>query len=158
VGHGFVDFVSSLFRLEDLKFHDCEMEAEHLMALILDSHIPHANMICPHLAILSFNNTTLPGDVLVQVLESRAPLPGISWEQRCLRSVEVLSSDLGHDSVALENIVQACEGYLIFRFTPYIPWGPTSPNRWGSDVENWGVGSWVEEGSWAEEGSSEEGS
>ena len=129
MGHRFVDFVSILFHLEDLRFEQCDMEAEHLKALILDRHIPHVNMVCPHLGILSFNDTTLPGDVLVQVLQSHAPLPGISWELRCLRSFEVLSCDIGHHHVALENIVQACVGHLSFPFTPHIPVG------WGSSED-----------------------
>jgi len=94
------------------------MEAEHLMAFILDCHIPPDNRICPCLATLSFNKASLSGDFFVQVLQSHAPLPGISWEHGRLRSIEVLSGDIGdHHHMACEDIEQACGGDLIFHFT-----------------------------------------
>jgi len=53
----------------------CKMEAEGLMAFILD---PHDNMGCPQLASLSFGNITIPGDILVKVVQSCTSLPGCS--------------------------------------------------------------------------------
>ena len=120
--HGFVDFISRLFHLEYLRLDMCHITAEHLEVFILDSHVPHDNIVCPRLATLSLDETTLPGDILVQVVQSRAPLSGIPWEHRCLRTVEARCLDLGDHGVALEDIREACGGCLALYLCPCCSW------------------------------------
>ena len=74
--HDFVDFMSRLSHLEYLRLDTCRITAEHLGALILDSDIPHDNMVCPRLATLSLSDKT-PVEVLFKMVQSRAPLCGI---------------------------------------------------------------------------------
>ena len=119
---GFVDFISRLFHLEYLRLDMCRITAEHLGVFVLDSHFPRGNIVCPRLATLSLNETTLPGDVLVQVVRSRAPLSGIPWENRCLRHVKAWCLDLEDHSVALEAIREACGGRLTLLLRPRCTW------------------------------------
>ena len=118
LGHGFVDFVSRLSHLEYLRLDMCHMTSEHLGAFIL-SHIPYHNMVCPRLATLSFNEVTLPGDVLIQVVQSRVPLHGIPGENRCLRTVKAWCGGLIDHYVALEDIREACSGQLTLDLGPW---------------------------------------
>ena len=127
LGHGFVDFVSRLSHLEYLRLDQCRgITAEDLGAFILDSHILHDNMVCPRLATLSFNETQLPGEVFVQVVQSRAPLSAIPSGNRWLRSVEVSSFwalGLEDHYGALEDIRQACGSCLTLHLhPPSIAW------------------------------------
>ena len=119
--HGFVDFILRLFHLEYLQLNMCHITAEHLGVFILDSHIPHDNIVCPRLATLSLGATTLPGDILVQVVQSRAPLSGIPLENRCLQTVNIWCFDLDDHDVALEDIRVACSGHLTLDLS-VTPW------------------------------------
>jgi len=108
LGGGLVDFVSRLPHLEYLEFVHCKMEAEGLMAFILD---PHDNTVCPRLASLSFRNTTIPGDILVKVVQSRTSLPGISLDT-CLCSVAVIEcAGIEDHQMSLKGIMEACGGH-----------------------------------------------
>jgi len=101
----FVDFVSRLCRLECLNIVHCEVKAEGLLAFI-----PHDNMVCPRLAALSFNNTIIPGDLLVKVVQSRTPLPENSLD-RCLCSVSVIEcAGTADHLITLKGIMEACGG------------------------------------------------
>ena len=87
--------------------------AEHLTALILDSCLPHDNMVCPKLATLSLIQETFAGEVLVEVVKSRAPLPGVPWENRCLQSVKIQCEFLRDTCITdLEVISGTCGGRL----------------------------------------------
>ena len=112
-GAGFSDFMSRLLHLECLELYGCTGTDEQFGALILDSHISDDNTVCPRLTTLSFYDTTLPGEVLVKVVQSRAQLSGVPWENRFLRSVEArrCGSDEDH-RVALERISEARGGRL----------------------------------------------
>ena len=136
--HGFVDFISRLSHLEYLRLDVCHMTAEHLGTLILDSHILRDNMVCPRLASLSVRDTTLPGGVLVQVVQSRVPLSGIPAENRCLRSVEAYCCRKLH-RVTLEDVEKACGGRLALDLHQR-PWYGSRQDGWGgmSDVDSWG--------------------
>ena len=130
--HGFVDFISRLSHLEYLRLDVCYTTAEHFGALILDSHIPRDKMVCPRLASLFVEETTLPGEVLVQVVQSRAPLSRIPAENRCLRSVEALYSCPEDHCVALEDIEKACGGHLALNLQPRGSWGISNVEGWGN--------------------------
>ena len=87
--------------------------AEHLMALILDSCLPHDNMVCPKLAMLSLIQHTLAGEVLVEMVESHAPLPGVPWANRCLQSVKIQCGFLKDTCIRdLEVISATCGSCL----------------------------------------------
>ena len=88
-GNDFGDFISRLSHLEYLELDKCDVDVGHLMALILDSCLQHDNMVCPKLATLSLIQKTFAGEVLVELVKSRAPLPGVPWENRCLQSVKI---------------------------------------------------------------------
>ena len=99
----------------------CHIMAEHLEPFILDFHIPHNNMVCPRLATISIFDATFPGEALVQVLQSCAPLLGTSLENRCLQSVKAWCCHLGnHHRVALEDISKACGGHLALNFQSFF--------------------------------------
>ena len=111
--HGFVDFISRLSHLEHLRLDECHMTDEHLLAFILDHNIPQDNMVCPKLATLSLTQQMYLNEGFVEVVESRAPLPGMPWKNRCLRSVECRYWNLpDHCRRELEDISEACGGLL----------------------------------------------
>jgi len=86
------------------------------MAFILDSHIPHDNTVCPRLATLSFCMTTLPGDVLVQVLQSRAPLTGMGRAMFTVCDIWECGGVLAHHRMELDAIAEACGSHFAFRY------------------------------------------
>ena len=121
--HGFMDLISRLSHLEHLKLDMCTGMDEHFGAFILDPHISHDNMVCPKLATLSVYSTELPGAVLVKVVQSCVQLSGVTWENRCLQSVEASGCWSQEDHhVALEQIREACGGRLALNSNLCGPW------------------------------------
>lgn len=127
---GFVDFVSALSSLEYLRFDGCNIKDDHLTDLVLDSRVPRDHMICPRLASLVFKNAAVPGELIVELVRSRAPLPGSPAEDRRLRYVEAdKCTGIADYHAGLDSIKQACGGLLevTFRLVAFMA-------RWASGL------------------------